>query len=107
MLWVGPGPVLPSAKRFLWMQKRCKSCFYTVFESIMPVYLCVRCAIIVFSIPEFPGSVSLVANIGDCNKRCCSLHQCVKTVNCPKLEQDARSLRFKCGEKQTEQRANM
>lgn len=107
MLWFGPGPALPGVKSFLWMLSPClKCCFHTLyfFKSIALVCLCGRCAI---TIPEFPVSVSLVANIGARNRCCCSFHQCAKAAKGPKLEQEARSPRLKCYEKQTEQRANI
>lgn len=97
-----PQKVLSRCQNPLW--KVAVTRFFVFFYSITLVCLRGRCAI---TIPEFPVSVSLVANIGARNKCCRSFHQCTKAVKCPKLKQEPRSLRLKCYAVQTEQRANI
>lgn len=99
-LWFGPGPALPAVKKF---SLDVETLFRKLFSHTFFKVYC-RCAIV---IPELPVSVWLVANIGAGDKCCRSSHQCAKAGKCPKLQQEPRSSRLKCFEKQTQQRANI
>lgn len=87
-LWFGPGPAQPGVKKFaldgetLLTKLLSHTVFFEKKKSSPLVCLRGRCPI---TIPEFPVSASLVANIAARNKRRRSFHQRAKAVKRPKL----------------------